>query len=164
MTDHEIDVEVAKIAKEDGWALPDANLIEFGRKVWLRRLGASGVPQNDLQRRLIGNLLTRWELMTNDFKSVVDEQERDFFAAMYELVKAVDAGNFWTAGASGVDVELAQDCIDVIGSLWALNSQRDDQLRHWAIHAADNKYAKACYVLLKLRKHIAQAAAPEEKS
>ena len=52
MTDHEIDVEVAKIAKEDGWALPDANLIEFGRKVWLRRLGASGVDVEGLARRL----------------------------------------------------------------------------------------------------------------
>lgn len=51
----------------------------------------------NLQGRLIGNLLTRWELMTNDFKSVVDEQERNFYEAMHDLVKSVDNGEFWPA-------------------------------------------------------------------
>lgn len=35
VTLHAIDVEVGKIAKSDGWPLPDAGLIEFGRKIWL---------------------------------------------------------------------------------------------------------------------------------
>lgn len=35
-TNHAIDIEVAKIARTEGWKLPDANLIEFGIKVWNR--------------------------------------------------------------------------------------------------------------------------------
>jgi len=57
--------------------------------------GTPEPPNAKLQRKLIGNLLTRWELMTNDFKSVVDEQERDFYQAMHELVRSVDSGEFW---------------------------------------------------------------------
>lgn len=119
-------------------------------KELLRRLGASGVPPNDLQRRLIGNLLTRWELMTNDFKSVVDEQEREFYAAMHELVKAVDAGEFWTEGASGVDVPDAKVFAEnfLNGNLWLTTETFNDERDAIAV------------LLENYRKHIAQSAAP----
>lgn len=62
----------------------------------LARLNAGGSGQTSgIQRKIIGNLLTRWELMANDFKSVIDENERNFYAAMHDLVKAVDGGEFW---------------------------------------------------------------------
>ncbi|HEY2497309.1 MAG TPA: hypothetical protein VGK24_09590 [Candidatus Angelobacter sp.] len=60
-------------------------------------------PATDTQRRLIGNLLTRWELMTNDYVAVSGELDRNFYEAMSELWKAVDRGEFWpeVEGAEG---------------------------------------------------------------
>lgn len=63
---------------------PDEEFLQVGLKSMLSRWAASVQQEplsaaTDLQGTLIGNLLTRWELMTNDFKSVVDEQERNFY-------------------------------------------------------------------------------------
>ena len=92
----------------------------------LRRLQPEGQPTSS-QQRLIGNLLTRWELMTNDFKSVVNEEERNFYEAMHNIVKAVDNGDFWPEPAVAHSSSAGQsvDCRDFYELM--------QKYRHWPV-------------------------------
>ena len=67
----------------------------------LQRGGESqpGPSTQDIQGKIIGNLLTRWELLSNDFLSVMEEEDRNFYAAMHDLAKSVEAGEFFPSPA-----------------------------------------------------------------
>ena len=73
------------------WALEEIALFV---ETELHRLQPEG-RTTDVQRRLIGNLVTRFEMLPTDLEGIVNEQDRNFYEAMLQLVRAVEEGEFW---------------------------------------------------------------------